>query len=773
MKTTLTSSHWGTYKAVVENDKVIEIKDYDQETDPSLIGKSMLSSLTAPTRITQPMVRESFLKNGAKSDTSLRGKEPFVAVTWDVALDLVSKELKRVKENFGNEAIYAGSYGWASAGRFHHAQSQLRRLLNLFGGHVNKRNSYSYGVADVLMPYVIGGSDDTIAQTTTWPTIQKNCELIVCFGGAALKNSQVNSGGTTRHIVKENLIKCKDAGIEFINVSPLKNDVEDFLNATWLPVKPNSDTALMLGIATTLIENELEDKDFLNKYCVGFEEFKPYLLGSEDGVKKSAEWAADICGVSAEEIESLAKKMAKSKTLISIGWALQRAEHGEQPLWMAITLAAMLGQLGTPGGGFIFGLCCENGISNPNPSYKWKAFSQGKNNIEQFIPVARISDMLLNPGGKYEYNGEIRTYPKIKMSYWAGGNPFHHHQDLNQFLKAWSKMETVICHEIAWNPLARYADIILPVATNLERNDLMLNSADGKLVAIKQAIPPLHQSKSDFDICSAIAEKLDLKSEFTEGKSEMEWLEEIYSLSRENLKIEGLELPTFEEFWEMEILELPNNGTVERIHLEDFRADPIKNPLETPTGLIEITSETIKNFNYNDCPGHPTWLAPSEWLDNKPSKKHPLHLLSNQPKTRLHSQMDNGSASLNSKIKGREPATIHPTTAAQYDVTAGDVIKIFNERGACLAGVILDANMREDVIQLATGAWFDSSFYSEQEQIEIHGNPNVLTRDIGSSRLSQGCTALSCLVNICKFEGELPKISVMVPPVIKSMDSLN
>ncbi|MCH7534597.1 MAG: molybdopterin-dependent oxidoreductase [Bacteroidetes bacterium] len=314
MKTTITSSHWGTYEAIVENGEVVEIKDHEKENDPSLIGESMLSSLTAPTRITQPMIRESYLRDGIKSDPEQRGKEPFVAVDWNTALDLVSNELKRVKEEYGNEAIYAGSYGWASAGRFHHAQSQMRRLLNLFGGHVNKRNSYSYAVAEVLMPYIIGDVEETLEQATTWPVIQKNCELIVCFGGAAIKNAQVNAGGTSRHIVKENLLKCKDAGIKFVNVSPIQDDVADFLKADWLPVKPNSDTAFMMGIATTLIEHDLADTEFLNKYCVGYDEFKSYLTGEKDGVKKSAKWASDFCDIPSDEIEQLAIRMAKSKT---------------------------------------------------------------------------------------------------------------------------------------------------------------------------------------------------------------------------------------------------------------------------------------------------------------------------------------------------------------------------------------------------------------------------------------------------------------------------
>jgi biotin/methionine sulfoxide reductase len=251
-----------------------------------------------------------------------------VAVPWDRALDLVAAELDRVRTRHGNEAIYAGSYGWASAGRFHHAQSQLRRFMNLLGGHVFHKNSYSLAAADVILPHVLGDLFALLAQHTPWPVIAGHGELVVAFGGLPAKNAQVNSGGVGRHAMREGLRQCRDAGVRFVNLGPLRDDVEEWLEAEWLPLDPGTDTAVMLGLAHTLLTEDLHDRGFLDRYCVGFERFRAYLLGEGDGVPKTAEWAAAISKLPAEQIRDLARRMARSRTLVTVSWALQRAYHG-------------------------------------------------------------------------------------------------------------------------------------------------------------------------------------------------------------------------------------------------------------------------------------------------------------------------------------------------------------------------------------------------------------------------------------------------------------
>ena len=157
--------------------------------------------------------------------------------------------------------------------------------------------------------------------------------------------------------------------------------------------------------------------------------------------------------------------MAASRTMLSIGWSLQRAHHGEQPFWALVTLAAMLGQIGLPGGGFACGYGPSNLMGSGALRHSGPTLPQGANPVREFIPVARFSDMLLHPGERFAYNGAEHIYPDIRLVYWAGGNPFHHHQDLNRLRLAWRKPETVVFHEQFWTPAAKMADIVLPATT--------------------------------------------------------------------------------------------------------------------------------------------------------------------------------------------------------------------------------------------------------------------------------------------------------------------
>jgi biotin/methionine sulfoxide reductase len=225
---------------------------------------------------------------------------------------------------------------------------------------------------------------------------------------------------------------------------------------------------------------------------------------------------------------------------------------------------------------------------------------------------------------------------------------------------------------------------------------------------------------------------------------------------------EGIELPEFDDFWKLGEVELPTEDN-DRVHLSEFRSDPVKNPLKTPSGKIEIFSETIDSFGYEDCPGHATWLEPSEWLGAERAERFPIHMISNQPTTRLHSQHDPGSVSVASKVQGREPVAVNPDDAMSRGIKDGDVVRVFNDRGECLAGVRVDEGVRPGVIVLSTGAWYDPE---TPGGLDRHGNPNVLTLDKGTSSLAQGPIAQTALVEIEKFEGELPPVRAFEPPAM-------
>lgn len=767
-----TATHWGAYRATVENGKVTALTPFSGDPDPSPIGPGMPQAQDDAVRIAQPMVRKGWLDSlktgGPKKDVTGRGSDPFVALPWDEALDIVAHELTRVKETHGNEAIYAGSYGWASAGRFHHAQSQMRRFLNLFGGNTYSVGTYSSGAAEVIVPHIAGSwSDVCYSANTTWGTIADHSKLVVAFGGLALKNSQVHGGGLGRHIARDALQRCKDNGVEIVNVSPISNDAADFLEATWLTPHPGTDVAIMLALAHTLITEDLHDAAFLKTHCTGSEQVIAYITGQSDGVVKDAAWAAHISGLSAETIQNLARKMAKQRTLVTVSWSMQRADHGEQTYWMALTLAAVLGQIGLPGGGFGCAYAGAAGMGGPGSPVAPAHLPKGVNPVETFIPVSRISDLLLNPGGTVRFNGQTLTYPDIRLVYWCGGNPFHHHQNLNRMLQAWQKPETIIVNDAWWNPMARHADIVLPVTTTLERNDFTASGLSLQIMAMQKAVEPFGDARNDHDIFKGLAARVGVEEAFTENRSEMAWVKWLYEETCSRAADKGINTPDFETFWDPDsdgMLEWPSNP--ERTMFEAFRDNPNNHPLATPSGRLELFSETIASWNDPGQPGHAVWHEPSEWLGSDKAQTFPLHLISNQPATRLHSQYDNGGYSQASKVQGREPVWINPDDAKDRGIADGDIVRLFNERGACLAGAVVTAQVRPGVLQLSTGAWYDPDTPGAIGATCVHGNPNVLTHDTGTSTIAQGTSAQTCLVQLEKLDGDAPPVRVFEPPQI-------
>ena len=341
-------------------------------------------------------------------------------------------------------------------------------------------------------------------------------------------------------------------------MSPLKSDTPEFLGARWIPIRPNTDTAMMLAMAHTLLAEGRHDEAFMASYCHGFEGFRRYLLGETTASPKNADWAAAITGVPADTIRELARRAADVRSMITCAWSLQRAHHGEQPYLgddhargdarrhraagRRLRLRPRLRQRRRR--------CRASPCRRPrcrcrrirrNPS----------------IPVARIADMLLDPGGAYEFNGRHETYPDIRLVYWAGGNPFHHHQDLNRLRRAWQKPETIVVHESWWTPTARHADIVLPATTTLERNDIGGSSRDPFVFAMHRAIDPVREARNDFDIFRALARRLGYEQAFTEGRDEMGWVQWVYDDMRAAAEKQGVPLPGFQQFWAEGFVEMP------------------------------------------------------------------------------------------------------------------------------------------------------------------------------------------------------------------------
>lgn len=765
----LTSTHWGNYVAERRDGRIHAVHPAAGDTDPSPIGQSLLSAQDPGCRVPRPCIRRGYLQKRRQSDGTGRGIEPFVAVPWDEAVDIAAEALTHTVTEYGNEAIFGGSYGWASAGRFHHSQSQLHRFLNCLGGYVYSVQSYSTGTSQVIIPHVLGlKSPHLMMESPTVEDVEKHARLVVSFGGISMKNMQINQGGIGDHSARRKLMRWRDAGLEVVCVSPVRDDVGDFLNAEWWPVRPNSDVALMLGLAHTLHAEDLHDKAFLHSHCVGYDIFARYLTGETDGVPKDADWAEKLCDIDADRIRKLARRMAKEPCLLSISWSLQRTEHGDQPYWMIAVLGAMLGNLGLPGQGVGYGYGCIHnyGFSGRRPlPFKVGAMPQGINRVGTFIPCARIADMLLHPGEKFPFNGMTLTYPHIRLVYWAGGNPFHHHQDLNRLRQAWSKPETIIVNDPFWTATARHADIVFPATTPLEREDFAWGTSELSAAPMRRVLDPFGQSRDDYAIFAGLAGRLGFAEAFTEERTPRQWIEHLWKVTLQRAAEADISLPDFEAFWNGGVLELdPEAVPAKAFALERFRANPEKSPLPTPSGRVEIYSETIASYGLEDCLGHPVWLDKQEFLGSPRSKTYPLALNSNQPVTRLHSQYDFGETSRNAKINGREAMCMHPDDARARDIAHGDVVRVFNHRGATLAGAVITDRVRPGVVVLPTGAWYDPENPEDPGSLDVHGNPNVLTRDVGTSTLAQGTSAHSCLVEVERYDGPLPEVKVFSQP---------
>ncbi|MFI8569384.1 molybdopterin-dependent oxidoreductase [Rhodococcus sp. NPDC078407] len=752
--------HWGMFRAESDGREVTAVHPQVTDRNPSPVLGNIVGSVTHRSRVTSPAVRRGWLEHGP-GPTDKRGSDEFVDVSWDELTDLLAGELRRVVDTFGNSAIYGGSYGWASAGRFHHAQSQVHRFLNCIGGYTRSVHSYSLGATGVIMPHVLGAHWKMFSRSTSWNVMAAHTELLVAFGGVPVKNTGINHGGTSDHPTAGSLDAMRGRGGQIVTVSPLRDDMNG--DARWIAPRPGTDVAMMLALAYVLAHENLHDTAFLDKYCEGYPEFEKYLLGTTDGIPKNPRWASAICGVDAGVIADLAREMASKRTMVTVTWSLQRTRHGEQAPWMGITLAAMLGQIGVPGGGFGHGYGSMNEPGLAPVPYPLPTLPQGVNPIPDLIPVAAVSDMLLDPGGEFDYDGRRLTYPDIKIVYWAGGNPFHHHQDLGRLRRALGRTDTVVVHDPYWTPMAKHADIVVPSTTSLERSDLSCTRNNPLLVAMEPAAARFADSRDDYDTFAELATKLGVGEQFTEGRSSQQWLEHMYEQWRGYLRAGGVSTPEFEDFRRAGSFRMQTEDDL--TFFQDFRTDPVGNALRTPSGKIEIYSTTVAGFDYDDCRGHPMWFEPHEWLGGQRAEHFPLHLIANQPRTRLHSQLDHGAVSRNSKIQGREPIRMHPSAAAARAVADGDIVRVFNDRGSCLAGVVLDDAMLESIVQLSTGAWYDPLDPADPDSMCKHGSVNVLTADQGSSSLSRGCTGQHVLVEIERYDEPLPPITAFDPPV--------
>lgn len=761
------ATFWGIFKLQAQNGKIVKSEPFGKDSSVNEMTTNMPGYVHSPARIKYPMVRKGFLKDGYKSDTSERGKGEFVRVSWDKAGELIADNLYRITKEYGQDSVYSTPSGWYMLGKVNSAGACMSRLSNLMGGFVRAVGDYSTGASQVIMPYVVGNME-VYSQQTSWPVIVENSDVVVIWGGNPMNTLRISWPAPT-HKGIESFEELKKRGKRLIFIDPTRNESIQELGGEWIAPRPNTDVAMMLGIAYTVHEKGLTDKSFMEEYTSGFDKFLPYLLGESDGQPKTPEWAESVCGVPAKTMRELAEVFAKNRTILMSGWGIQRADHGEQPHWMLVTLACMLGQIGLPGGGFSIGhLYSNQGTPFANaPSVPGMSGGKTPEGAPTPIPTARNIDMLLNPGKIIDYNGRKVKYPDIKMIYNGFANSHTRQPQRESAIRAWQKPECIVVHEMFWTPTARMADIVLPISTPAECMD-MTTSEDGRfLIPLKPAIKPQYESKSTYDAFAFVAGKLGIGSQFTEGKSGAQWLESFYNQAMADAKRKGLTMPAFKEFWDKgEILEFKVPESAKTwVRYNEYREDPLLEPLGTPSGKIEIYSNAIAKMGYDDCKAYPSWIEPTEWLGCEKAKTYPLHLMTSHPRHRLHSQMNHVKALRKLyTVQGREPVWISVEDAKARGIKDGEVVRIFNDRGAVLAGAMVTDNLRQGVVRLCEGGWYDPIEPGKSGSMCAYGSANVLTLDKGSSKLAQAVNANTSLVQIEKYKGKLPEITVFDAP---------
>ncbi len=740
------ADHYGPCIATVKNGRITEVTPTAADKRPTpMLTEGMIARTYDKTRIAGPMVRKSYLEsvqNGGSHKPELRGKDDWVEVNWDTAIGLTAKAILDTIEKHGNEGCFSSSYGgWSHAGIFRPNVLQ-GRFFNLLGGSSMTAGDYSAGAGQVIMPMIIGDLEVYSAQTS-WEQVRDNTEVFVFVGCDPDKNNRVEYT-VCDHEMYDNFDAIKKAGVKFISINPQVTTTDEQMGSEWIKIIPNTDTALFLAMSYHLYRTGQYNKAFINKYTVGFDRFLAYLEGKDaDGTPpKTPEWASKITGIPATKIREMAELMASKRTQIAGSWAIQRAHHGEMPYWAIVNFACMLGNIGLPGQGIGFSWHYGGGGTVQSGGTAPRGMSQGRNPVKAICPASRINEMLLNPGQDFTYNGSTYKFPKVKLIYNAGNNFFSHQQDLNELARAMQTVDTVIVQDCWWNGSARMADIVLPATTTMERNDISSRGTYNidKVFAMRQVVAPVGDVLDDFEIFRRLSTLCGVEYAFTEGKSQMEYVKEAFEASSavENMK--------FETFWEKGTapIKVPKEAR-KWVRHADYRKDPKKNALHTPTGKIEMYSASIDKMKLRDMPPMPKFLEPGEYLGN--GKKGQLHVVSPHPYYRLHSQMNNAEPLRKLyTVQTREPLTISTQDAAERGIKDGDLVELYNERGALVVGAKVSDKIMPGVVSIYEGAWpqLDSKGRCN------NGMVNFLTSSRPSSGLSQATTANTCMASLRK-----------------------
>ena len=753
--------------------------DYPQQR-ACVRGRSQRNQVFGADRLKYPMRRQNWAPGGGKKE--LRGQDEWVRISWEEAFENISSEIKRIKDEHGNRAFFVNG-------------SEITKIFSLYGGCVGNWGTTSrgtwHGTSDPvgIFPSAVEGINDRIDM--------RNCDTVIMFS----MNPAWSSAGNPAY----NFLQVKKAGAEFIAVDPYFNDTYNLLDADWIPTRPSTDTALLLGVAHTLIveddpvSNPLIDWDYLKNNTIGFDadsvpegedpkgNFKDYVLGTYDGVPKSAEWASEICGVEPNRIRYLARAMNKNKKVaIIIGWASARTMNADSLPHIIMTIGAMTGHYGKPG--HMCGVSCHTGSSNGGPGLV-SAGKDGlpsiKNPVDDSMNHTEMWRGIID--GKYNYTGNRKWLPgemrdiDIRMIYHAGNARLQTADGMTKGIEAHRKVDLVVSHGHFLTTNAKYSDFVLPLTTEWEKTGGFSTGNREILIMYSQITDRMYECKSDQEIAIELGKYLGVdpteafpfdekqqllnkiarcKVLLPDGKTKVP-LVRITSADIAEWGVQGEP-----QEGEIALMELKEKGLyqVERkpgdnygyIAYEEFRNDPEANPLETESGKMEIFSralaDRINNMGYSTIEPIPTHIPPvegyeatfSDWK-KKVKGDYPYQVINPHYLRRSHTVFDNVQWL---RETWPNPVFINTQDAKEKGIQDGDTVLLTSKHGKTLRSALLTDRYMPGVIGLPHGSWVDMD---EKTGIDRGGADNILCGPVSTGQGVSGWN--SCIVNMEKYTG--------------------
>ncbi len=651
-----------------------------------------------------------------------RGAGRFERLSWDEALDIVAWEFSRVRETYGNGALFV-PYGTGSYNQLNGSQT-ARRLMNLFGGCLGFYNSYSWAAINAATPYVFG-TLRTGNQRQDW----LNARYILMWGW---NPAEMRDGTNSDYFVK----LARQNGARVVCIDPRYTPSAVALADEWVPIRPGTDVAMMSAMAYVLIREGLYDAGFVRTHCLGFdasqmppgyaakESYADYILGTRDGVPKTPEWAEAITTVPRETIVRLAREYGTIKPgVLYQGYGMQRRAYGEQVVRAGCVLAAITGNVGIPGG-------WASGLALPPDGgpLEEAVFPLGRNPVPARIPVFLWTEAVLRGRELTAADGLLgadHLDSDIKLIYAVASNALiNQHANINRtaaILRDESKVEFLVVQDNFLTPTARFADLVLPACTQFETWGVEDGWKYGdEVLLMPKLVEPPGECQSDYRICAQIAERLGLGEAYTEGRDERAWVEWCLDRYRE---ARFPELPTLEEFVRSNIGVYANAVTHPAVAFADFRADPEGHPLDTPSGKIEIFSPRLYEMGRPDeIPAVPKYIPEWESPFGPEARQYPLQAIGHHSMRRVHSTHEN--------VDWLEEAFpqrlfLNPLDAAPRGIRDGDLVRAYNDRGAIVLPCRLTERILPGVVDIPQGAWWTP----DAQGVDRRGSVNVLTSE--------------------------------------------